>query len=240
MLRGSPTHSSTWWVSRRRARSGGGAGDGGCLQPDEPLAHRCRNMLTIYRSSALYREIEAGRWHEATEVEKYEEVKELVAQLIFRGVRHAGGVQPGDVARSVARAARGAPCSLDAVISDIGEERPRRYRVNLRHLQAVREEVLTWVIREKGAVDASWGPKWSKGGARNRGYPAISTLNWHFPNRALTISAPNWHSLRENEKGDSREKEGGSAPLRILCGMSLFWEMGLLECPRPGWFRPAT
>ena len=39
------------------------------------------NLLTIYRSSALYREIEAGRWHEATEVEKYEEVKELVAQL---------------------------------------------------------------------------------------------------------------------------------------------------------------
>ena len=39
------------------------------------------NLLTIYRSSALYREIEAGRWHEATEGEKYEEVKELVAQL---------------------------------------------------------------------------------------------------------------------------------------------------------------
>ncbi|MBS5645622.1 MAG: TRAM domain-containing protein, partial [Clostridiales bacterium] len=39
------------------------------------------NMLTIYRSSALYREIEAGRWREAAEVEKYEEVKELVAQL---------------------------------------------------------------------------------------------------------------------------------------------------------------
>ena len=27
------------------------------------------NMLTIYRSSALYREIEAGRWREAAEVE---------------------------------------------------------------------------------------------------------------------------------------------------------------------------
>lgn len=41
MLRGSPTHSSTWWVSRGAGAVCGGAGDGGCLQPDEPLAHRC-------------------------------------------------------------------------------------------------------------------------------------------------------------------------------------------------------
>ena len=48
------------------------------------------------------------------------------------------------------------------------------------------------MIREKGAVDASWGPKWSKGGARNRGYPAISTLNWHFPNH-LTLNSTEEH-----------------------------------------------
>lgn len=28
-------------ISGAGRRSGGGAGDGGCLQPDEPLAHRC-------------------------------------------------------------------------------------------------------------------------------------------------------------------------------------------------------
>lgn len=51
-----------------------------------------------------------------------------------------------------------------------------------------------------------------------------SRLSGHFyPQLAFSesgidpLSAPNWHSLRENEKeGDSREKEeGGSAPLRI-------------------------
>ena len=45
--------------------------------------------------------------------------------------------------------------ALDAVISDFGEERLRRYRVNLRHLWEVREKVPTWVICEKGAEDAS-------------------------------------------------------------------------------------
>lgn len=40
--------------------------------------------------------------------------------------------------------------ALDAVISDFGEERLRRYRVNLRHLWEVREKVPAWVICEKG------------------------------------------------------------------------------------------
>lgn len=39
------------------------------------------NMLTVYKSSELYREIEAGRWIEAGEVEKYEEIQELVRGL---------------------------------------------------------------------------------------------------------------------------------------------------------------
>ena len=33
------------------------------------------NMLTVYENSELYREIVAGNWQEAAEVEKYEEKK---------------------------------------------------------------------------------------------------------------------------------------------------------------------
>ena len=93
------------------------------------------NMLTIYRSSALYREIEAGRWHEATEVEKYEEVKELVAQLdIPVEFAMLGASNPVMLHGRLPEQREGLLAALDAVISDIGEERLRRYRVNLRHL----------------------------------------------------------------------------------------------------------
>ncbi len=34
-------------------------------------------MLTLYKSSELYREIVAGRWVETGKVEKYEEIREL-------------------------------------------------------------------------------------------------------------------------------------------------------------------
>ena len=93
------------------------------------------NMLTIYRSSALYREIKAGRWHEATEVEKYEEVKELVAQLdIPVEFAMLGASNPVMLHGRLPEQREGLLAALDAVISDIGEERLRRYRVNLRHL----------------------------------------------------------------------------------------------------------
>lgn len=93
------------------------------------------NLLTIYRSSALYREIEAGRWHEATEVEKYEEVKELVAQLdIPVEFAMLGASNPVMLHGRLPEQREGLLAALDAVISDIGEERLRRYRVNLRPL----------------------------------------------------------------------------------------------------------
>ena len=93
------------------------------------------NMLTIYRSSALYREIEAGRWREAAEVEKYEEVKELVAQLdIPVEFAMLGASNPVMLHGRLPEQREGLLAALGAVISDIGEERLRRYRVNLRHL----------------------------------------------------------------------------------------------------------
>ena len=92
-------------------------------------------MLTIYRSSALYREIEAGRWREAAEVEKYEEVKELVAQLdIPVEFAMLGASNPVMLHGRLPEQREGLLAALGAVISDIGEERLRRYRVNLRHL----------------------------------------------------------------------------------------------------------
>ena len=39
------------------------------------------NMLTIYKSSELHQEILVGNWEEEMEVEKYEEIKELVSEL---------------------------------------------------------------------------------------------------------------------------------------------------------------
>ncbi len=80
MLWGSLTRSSTWWVSRAPDAAWWERDDGGCLQLDEPWLIGA-NMLTIYRSSALYREIEAGRWREATEVGETEGGEGLVAQL---------------------------------------------------------------------------------------------------------------------------------------------------------------
>lgn len=93
------------------------------------------NMLTVYRNSALYAEIAAGRWREAREVEKYEEVKELVSRLAVP-VEFAmlGASNPVMLRGRLPEQREEVIAALDAVISDIGEERLRSYRVNLRHL----------------------------------------------------------------------------------------------------------
>ena len=99
-----------------------------------PKSVRARKS-SAHRSSALYREIEAGRWHEATEVEKYEEVKELVAQLqIPVEFAMLGASNPVMLRGRLPERREEILAALDAVISDIGEERLRSYRVNLRQL----------------------------------------------------------------------------------------------------------
>lgn len=50
------------------------------------------NMLTVYKSSELYREIDAGRWIEAGEIEKYEEIRKLTLSLEIPA-EFAGNVQ---------------------------------------------------------------------------------------------------------------------------------------------------
>lgn len=93
------------------------------------------NMLTIYQSSELYREIIAGNWEEEREVEKYEEVKELVTGLTIRTEFAMLGASNPVMLRGTPPEHKGQIlAALDAIINDIGEERLRAYRTNLRHL----------------------------------------------------------------------------------------------------------
>ncbi len=93
------------------------------------------NMLTIYKSSELYQEIAAGNWQEETEVEKYEEVKELVGNLSIETEFAMLGASNPVMLRGRLPEHKGQILSaLDSIINNIGEERLRSYRVNLRHL----------------------------------------------------------------------------------------------------------
>lgn len=93
------------------------------------------NMLTIYRSSELYEEIVAGNWQEEMEVEKYEEVKELVANLtIETEFAMLGASNPVMLRGRLPEHKEQITSALDSIINDIGEERLRSYRTNLRHL----------------------------------------------------------------------------------------------------------
>lgn len=93
------------------------------------------NMLTVYKSSQLYTEIQAGNWCEAREVEKYEEVKELVSHLgIPVEFAMLGASNPVMLHGHLPEQREQLLATLDAVITDIGEERLRHYRTNLKHL----------------------------------------------------------------------------------------------------------
>lgn len=93
------------------------------------------NMLTIYKSSELYREIEEGQWEEETEVEKYEEIHELVRLLdIPTEFAMLGASNPVMLRGSLPEHRKQVIDAIDSIISNIGEERLRSYRTNLRHL----------------------------------------------------------------------------------------------------------
>lgn len=93
------------------------------------------NMLTIYKSSKLYQEILSGHWQEEMEVEKYEEAKELVVGLsIETEFAMLGASNPVMLRGRLPAYKEQLIYALDAIINDIGEERLRSYRTNLRHL----------------------------------------------------------------------------------------------------------
>lgn len=93
------------------------------------------NMLTVYASSELYQEMVSGNWEEETEVEKYEEVRELVTQLaIETEFAMLGASNPVMLRGKLPEHREAIVSALDTVINDIGESRLRAYRTNLRHL----------------------------------------------------------------------------------------------------------
>lgn len=93
------------------------------------------SMLTVYSTSELYQEIQAGNWTEETEIEKLLELKTLIQSLEIptyfatMGASNCINVQghlPKDKAKMIKW--------LDEVIGSVDEKELRRYRVNLRHL----------------------------------------------------------------------------------------------------------
>lgn len=93
------------------------------------------NMLTVYKSSELYREIEAGRWMEAGEIEKYEEIRELVRGLeIPTEFAMLGASNPLMLRGRLPEHREEIVEAIERVVRDVGEERLRAYRVGVKRL----------------------------------------------------------------------------------------------------------
>ncbi len=120
--------------------SGAGRGVEGALRSAEVFNQtRPRrvgsSMLTIFPNSELYREIQAGRWREESELEKLEELKTLIENLEIPtrfetdGASNLVRVQ-GELPQDRERLAGG----LERLIAGADEEALRAYRVSLKHL----------------------------------------------------------------------------------------------------------
>ena len=120
--------------------SGAGAGKAGARDTGRLCnqLHPLRigvNMLTVYPESELYQEIRQGRWQESSELEKYQEIRELVKTLDipvwFAALGASNPIQlqgnlPDD--RDVLLTA------LDRILADTSEETLLAYRRSLPHL----------------------------------------------------------------------------------------------------------
>lgn len=93
------------------------------------------SMLTVYSTSRLYQEVQAGSWSEEGEMEKLEELRTLIAHLRIPvhfatlGASNAvwvEGMLPGDREAMLAE--------LDRACDPANEARFRRYREQLDHL----------------------------------------------------------------------------------------------------------
>lgn len=93
------------------------------------------NMLTIYNNSALFDEIARGNWQPESELEKYREIRTLVAQLRIETTFAAFGASnafqmtghlPKDQKRLLS--------VLDNIIETVSEEELQRYRQSVHHL----------------------------------------------------------------------------------------------------------
>lgn len=120
--------------------SGAGRGAEGALQSAEVFNQtRPRrvgsSMLTVFPSSELYREIQAGNWREESELEKLGELRTLIESLDIptrfetdgaSNLVHVRGDLPQDRERLTGY--------LESLIAGADEEALRAYRVNLKHL----------------------------------------------------------------------------------------------------------
>lgn len=93
------------------------------------------SMLTIYPTSELYQEIQAGNWKEETEVEKLEELKTLIESLTVNARFATDGASNliqvrGNLKTDKQKMVR----FLEQQIKDQDESYLRRYRENLLHL----------------------------------------------------------------------------------------------------------
>ncbi len=93
------------------------------------------NMLTVYPDSALYTEIQHERWQEAGELEKYKEIRTLLAHLhipvIFAAMGASNAYQfcgklPHDKHKLLS--------FLDEIIETASEQELQNYRKSVRHL----------------------------------------------------------------------------------------------------------
>ena len=120
--------------------SGEGRGAEGALRTAEVFnqAHPKRvgsSMLTVFPNSELYREIQAGRWREESELEKLGELRTLIEHLEIPtrfetdGASNLVRVQ-GDLPEDRDRLT----CRLERLIAGADEEALRACRVNLKHL----------------------------------------------------------------------------------------------------------
>ncbi|MDE6913152.1 MAG: radical SAM protein [Lachnospiraceae bacterium] len=120
--------------------SGAGRGETGaertaalcnCLHPITVGA----NMLTIYPDSALFGEIKHGNWQEESELEKYRELRTLVAQLRIETTFAAFGASNAfQMQGSLPNEQKKLLSVLDRIIETVSEEELRRYRKAVHHL----------------------------------------------------------------------------------------------------------
>jgi len=93
------------------------------------------SMLTVFPSSRLFREIQAGRWREAGELEKLRELRELAAGLTIPTYFATLGASNAVFAEGMLPQRRGAILAvLDEAIAAGDEAALRRYREELPHL----------------------------------------------------------------------------------------------------------
>ena len=120
--------------------SGAGRGAEGALRSAE-IFNQTRprrigsSMLTVFPSSELYREIQAGNWKEESELEKLGELKTLVEHMSVRTRFETEGASNlvrvrGDLPEDRERLAG----YLESLIAGADEEALRAYRLSLKHL----------------------------------------------------------------------------------------------------------